>query len=132
MKAAVEDAVKKAFRPEFLNRLDEILIFRQLTEEDLKRIVELLVKDVEKRLQEREISLELTPEAKAWLVKESFDPVFGARPLKRAITRHLENPLSSKVLAGEVEEGDTVIVDAGPEGLTFSKARAKAKARAGA
>ncbi|HLC23064.1 MAG TPA: AAA family ATPase [Dehalococcoidia bacterium] len=127
VKAAVEDAVKKAFRPEFLNRLDEMIVFHQLTEEDLRKVVELLVKDVEKRLQEQKITLELTPEAKSWLVKEGFDPVYGARPLKRAITRYIENPLSNKVLSGEVKEGDSVVVDAGEGGLTFNQAKIVAK-----
>ena len=127
VKAAVEDAVKKAFRPEFLNRLDEMIVFHQLTEEDLRKVVELLAKDVEKRLQEQKITLELTPEAKSWLVKEGFDPVYGARPLKRAITRYIENPLSNKVLSGEVKEGDSVVVDAGEGGLTFNQAKIVAK-----
>jgi len=127
VKAAVEDAVKKAFRPEFLNRLDEMIVFHQLTEEDLRKVVELLAKDVEKRLQEQKITLELTPEAKSWLVKEGFDPVFGARPLKRAITRYIENPLSNKVLSGEVKEGDSVLVEAGESGLTFSRAKVAAR-----
>ncbi|MDO8473377.1 MAG: AAA family ATPase [Dehalococcoidia bacterium] len=130
MTAAVEDAVKKAFRPEFLNRLDEMVIFHQLTEENLRKVVELLVKDVEKRLEEQKIKLELTPEAKSWLVKEGFDPVYGARPLKRAITRWVENPLSNKVLAGEIKEGDTITVDAGEGGLTFDHAKAGAIAGA--
>ncbi|MBI2858328.1 MAG: AAA family ATPase [Chloroflexi bacterium] len=122
MKAAVEDAVKKAFRPEFLNRLDETIVFHQLTRENLRKIVELLVKDVEKRLEERKVTLELTAEAKDWLANEGFDPVYGARPLKRAITRYVENPLSNKVLAGEVKEGDSIQVDVGEGGLAFRTA----------
>ncbi|MEW6034387.1 MAG: AAA family ATPase [Chloroflexota bacterium] len=120
MRTAVEDVVNKAFRPEFLNRLDDTIIFHQLTEDNLRQVVELLVKDVEKRLKEQKITLELTPEAKSWLVKEGFDPVFGARPLKRAITRHVENPLSNKVLAGEVKEGDSVLVDLVQGALAFT------------
>ncbi|MBI2856739.1 MAG: AAA family ATPase [Chloroflexi bacterium] len=119
MKVAVEDAVKKAFRPEFLNRLDDVIVFHQLTEDNLAKIVELLIKDVEKRLAEQKITLELTAGARSFLVKEGFDPVFGARPLKRAITRYVENPLANKVLAGEVEEGSAVVVDAGEGGLVF-------------
>jgi ATP-dependent Clp protease ATP-binding subunit ClpA len=71
--------------------------------------------------------LQLTAEAETWLVREGFDPVFGARPLKRAITRHIENPLSNKVLAGEIKEGDAVLVDMGHEGLTFDKPKAKVR-----
>ncbi len=124
MKAAVEDAVKKAFRPEFLNRLDEIIVFHQLTPENLRKIVEFLIKDVEKRLQEQKVTIELTEAAKDWLAREGFDPVYGARPLKRAITKYVENPLSNKVLAGEVKEGDSILIEVGEGELTFNRATA--------
>jgi len=127
MKEKVMGEVKKTFRPEFLNRLDEIIVFHELTEEQLRSIVDLMAKDLQKRLAERELGVELTGEAKSWLAKEGYDPLFGARPLRRAIERYVENPLSSKILRGEFSSGDTVVVDLGKEGLTFTaKARAKA------
>jgi len=119
-KGAIEDALKKTFRPEFLNRLDEIVIFEPLTEEQIKQIVDLMMKDVQKRLSDRKITLELTAEAKDQLAKEGFDPVFGARPLRRTIQRQVENPLSKRILQGEYNEGDHVRVDVGPDGYTFT------------
>ncbi len=129
MKEKVMNEVKKIFRPEFLNRLDEIIVFHELTEEQLRNIVDLMVKDLQNRLAERKLDIELTEKAKSWLAKEGYDPVYGARPLRRVIERHVENPLSSKLLRGELKEGDTVRVDLGKEGLTF-KTKAAASAAA--
>jgi ATP-dependent Clp protease ATP-binding subunit ClpC len=120
MKEKVLAEMKKTFRPEFINRIDEIIVFHQLTEEQLESIVELLVKDLQGRLAERKLNLELTAAAKSWLVKQGYDPVYGARPLRRAIERYVENPLSAKILQGEFADGDRVSVDVGEEGLTFS------------
>ena len=120
MKEKVMGEVKKAFRPEFLNRLDEIIVFHELTGEQLRSVVDLLVKDLQKRLIERKLMVELTEEAKSWLAKEGYDPLYGARPLRRAIERYVENPLSSKLLRGEFKEGDTIVVDLGDKGLTFT------------
>ncbi len=129
MKEKVMAEVKKAFRPEFLNRLDEIIVFHELTEAQLRSIVDLMVRDLQKRLAERKLGIELTDKAKSWLAKEGYDPLFGARPLRRVIERHVENPLSTRVLRGEFKEGDTVKVDLGDEGLTFvAKTSAKAAA----
>jgi ATP-dependent Clp protease ATP-binding subunit ClpC len=130
MKEKVMTEVKKLFRPEFLNRLDDIIVFHELSEEQLRKIVDLMVKDLEGRLAERKINLELTEKAKSWLAKEGYDPVYGARPLRRVIDRYVENPLSSKVLRGELKEGDTVKVDLDKEGkeLTFKTRAAKAAA----
>ncbi|HXG42800.1 MAG TPA: AAA family ATPase [Dehalococcoidia bacterium] len=111
LRESVERALRQAFRPELLNRIDEIIIFDPLTEEDLKKIVELMLKDLRERLSERGLGLELTEEAKAALVREGYDPHFGARPLRRTIERRIANPLSLKILAGEFQEGDTVVVD---------------------
>ena len=119
-KGAIETAMKQTFRPEFLNRLDEIVIFQSLTEEQIKQIVDLMMKDVKKRLADRKITVELTEEAKAKLAKEGFDPAFGARPLRRTLQRQVENPLSTKILQGEFKEGDRVLVDTGPKGFTFT------------
>ncbi len=129
MKEKVMTEVKKTFRPEFLNRLDEIIVFHELTEEQLRHIVELMVKDLQKRLAERKLGIELTEEAKSWLAKEGYDPTFGARPLRRVIERSVENPLSAKLLRGEFKEGDTIKVNIGKDGLTFT-AKAAAKVTA--
>ncbi|MBA7637702.1 ATP-dependent Clp protease ATP-binding subunit ClpC [subsurface metagenome] len=129
MKEKVMAEVKRTFRPEFLNRLDEIIVFHELTERQLRSIVDLMVRDLQKRLAERKLDIELTEKAKSWLAREGYDPVFGARPLRRVIERCVENPLSTKLLRGEFKEGDTVKVELGDEGLTFA-AKASAKAAA--
>jgi ATP-dependent Clp protease ATP-binding subunit ClpC len=129
MREKVMTEVKKIFRPEFLNRLDEIIVFHELTEEQLRNIVDLMVHDLQNRLTERNIEIELTEEAKSWLAKEGYDPVYGARPLRRVIERYVENTLSTKLLRGELKEGDTVKVDLGEDGLTF-KTKTMAKAAA--
>ncbi len=120
MKERVMGEVRKTFRPEFLNRLDEIIVFHELTEEQLGNIVELMVKDLQTRLAERKLGVELTKKAKAWLAKEGYDPIYGARPLRRAIEHNVENPLSTKLLRGEFKEGDTIVVDLTDGGLTFT------------
>jgi len=129
MKEKVMAEVKKLFRPEFLNRLDEIIVFHELTEQQLRNIVDLMVKDLQNRLAERKLGIELTEKAKSWLAREGYDPVNGARPLRRVIERYVENPLSTRLLRGELKEGDTVRVNVGAGGLTF-KTRATAKAAA--
>ena len=121
---AVNAALKQAFRPEFLNRIDETIIFRPLTRAQIVQVVRLMAQDVAQRLEERTISFELTDAAADWLAQEGFDPVYGARPLRRAIQRHLENPLSKGILAGDFQTDDHLRVDAGPEGLHISKATA--------
>ncbi len=129
MKNKVMAEVKKAFRPEFLNRLDEIIVFHELTEEQLRKIVDLMAGDLKQRLSERGLEAEITDKAKSWLAKEGYDPVYGARPLKRAIEKHVENPLSTKLLKGEFGEGDKIIVDLGDDGLTFTAERADASSQ---
>jgi ATP-dependent Clp protease ATP-binding subunit ClpC len=121
LRTAVESALRQTFRPEFLNRIDEVIIFHPLSEEHIKQIVELLIRDVQKRLSESGIAVELTEEAKTWLAKEGYDPLFGARPLRRAIQRYVENPLAKQILRGEFKAGDTIRVDVGAEGLTFAR-----------
>ena len=110
-KKSVMDAVKRHFRPEFLNRIDEMIVFQPLTEEDLQQIVSILMSDVTKRLKERELQLEITSEAMQLLVKEGSDFTMGARPLKRAIQRLIEDPVSDLILKGDVTEGKTIKVD---------------------
>ncbi|MGB9897019.1 ATP-dependent chaperone ClpB [Thermanaerothrix sp.] len=107
------------FRPEFLNRIDEILVFKPLTREHLIQIVNIQLRRLEKLIQERGYQLEVTDAARQYLADVGYDPDFGARPLKRAIQRELQDPLALKILAGEFKEGDTIRVDRGPEGLTF-------------
>ena len=110
-KKSVMDAVKRHFRPEFLNRIDEMIVFHPLTEEDLKHIVSILMSDVTKRLKEHELQLEITSEAMQLLVKEGSDFTMGARPLKRAIQRLIEDPVSDLILKGDAIEGKTIKVD---------------------
>ena len=119
MKEKVMAEVKKAFRPEFLNRIDEIIVFHELTEEQLRSIVDLMIKDLQNRLSGRKLSIDISDKAKSWLAEIGYDPTYGARPLRRSIEHHVENPLSSKLLRGEFKAGDTILVDRGPDGLTF-------------
>lgn len=120
LKSSVEGALKQSFRPEFLNRIDEIIIFQPLTEDQIRQIVDLLMNDVQKRLKDRGITVVLSDEAKAWLAREGFDPMFGARPLRRIIQREVENPLSKKLILGEFRDGEEISVGLSPEGLVFS------------
>lgn len=115
----VMSELKKAFRPEFLNRIDEIIVFHTLRLEHIKQIVDLQMIEVKKRLREKGLSVELTEAARDWLAKEGYDPAWGARPLRRVITRNVENPLSKELLDSRFEQGDTIVIDAGDEGLTF-------------
>ena len=117
----VTDILKAFFRPEFLNRVDEIVIFKPLTKEDLVAIVGIQLGRVADLLAARGFTLKITPAASAWLAEVGFEPEFGARPLKRAIQREVQDPLALKILSGEFREGDTITLDAGPDGLVFLK-----------
>ncbi|WP_302498060.1 ATP-dependent Clp protease ATP-binding subunit [uncultured Veillonella sp.] len=119
-KKSVMDAVKRHFRPEFLNRIDEMIVFHPLTEEDLKEIVTILMNDVTKRLEERDLHLEITTEAMKLLVKEGSDFTMGARPLKRAIQRLIEDPVSDLILKGDAKEGKIIKADAKDNDLVVS------------
>ncbi len=119
-KSKVTDALKSAFRPEFLNRVDEIIIFDSLGEEQIKQIVDIQLEQLRKRLAERKIAVELTEAAKEQIAKEGFDPVYGARPLKRTIQRRIQDPLAMKVLEGEVQDGSHVVVDAADGEMIFT------------
>ena len=119
-KKSVMDAVKRHFRPEFLNRIDEMIVFHPLTEEDLKEIVTILISDVTKRLEERDLHLEITTEAMKLLVKEGSDFTMGARPLKRAIQRLIEDPVSDLILKGDAKEGKIIKADAKDNDLVVS------------
>jgi ATP-dependent Clp protease ATP-binding subunit ClpB len=124
------EAMTDVFRPEFLNRIDEIVEFHPLSKEQIADIVGLQLRRVEARLAERGLRLELTDAAREALAEAGWDPTYGARPLKRAIQRMLENPLALRLLEGEFAEGDTVRVDAGEDGLVFEKAGAAEPAAA--
>ncbi len=126
----VMELLRQAFKPEFLNRVDDIIIFRPLSHEDIARIVDIQIKRVEKLLADRKLTIEVTPAAKQLLVAEGYDPVYGARPLKRAIQRLLQNPLAVAVLEGQFVEGNQIRVDRAKDGnsLTFDKVRETVRA----
>ena len=122
----VEKELKKAFRPEFLNRLDEVVVFEPLTEPEIAEIAVLILDEVRERLSERSVDFRVTEAARAALVKEGYDPNFGARPLRRTIERRVENELAKRVLAGEFDEGDCVVVDIDDAGeYTFAREQAR-------
>jgi ATP-dependent Clp protease ATP-binding subunit ClpB len=112
--------VRGFFRPEFVNRIDELLVFEPLGRDEIAKIVEIQLRALVRRLEERSITLELTERARAYLAEEGYDPSFGARPLKRVIQREVQDPLAVRLLSGDIREGDTVVVDAGEQGLEFS------------
>ncbi len=120
----IEKALKNAFRPEFLNRIDEIILFSSLSKEDMKKIVSLQMEDIRSRLGEHDLKVELTEAAMEWLASEGYDPAFGARPLKRALQKHVESPLSISLLSGEFTAGDTVVVDIDDNEVVFHKKEA--------
>ncbi len=116
MKAKVSDELKQHFRPEFLNRVDEIVVFHQLSQADIERIVDLMVAQIEGRLKDKNMGIELTPAAKTLIAKRGFDPVLGARPLRRALQRDIEDVLAEKILFGELQPGQIIQVDVAEEG----------------
>ena len=111
----IQKALKDTFRPEFHNRIDEIITFSSLSREQMQEIVDLQMEEIQERLGEHDLAVELTPEAREWLASEGYDPAFGARPLRRALQKHVESPLSISLLSGEFKTGDTVIVDVDEE-----------------
>jgi ATP-dependent Clp protease ATP-binding subunit ClpB len=126
------EALRAAFRPEFINRIDEIVIFNPLAKEQLNRIVDLLLRGVEQLLAERKITLELTPAAKELLVREGYDPSYGARPLRRTIQRLVQDPLALQILEGKVLAGEHIVVDRDgqKDALRFEHAAGKKPAAA--
>ncbi|HXI19952.1 MAG TPA: AAA family ATPase, partial [Gemmatimonadales bacterium] len=124
VEAQVRDQLRLHFRPEFLNRVDEVIVFRQLSREDLAKIVELQLAGLERQLQQRHLRLEVDPDARALLAEEGYDPVFGARPLKRVIQRRLQNPIALELLEGRFHEGDTVHVTRSGRELRFVREHA--------
>jgi ATP-dependent Clp protease ATP-binding subunit ClpB len=129
VKRQVTETLRQHFRPEFLNRVDEIIFFHTLGLEHMKVIVDIQIRGLLKRLEERKIHVELSDAAKAFLVSEGYDPMYGARPLKRTIQRRVLDPLAMRVLEGEFREGDRVTVDVGEQGLTFASEKSKVKSK---
>jgi ATP-dependent Clp protease ATP-binding subunit ClpC len=121
MRASIESQIKNTFRPEFLNRIDEIIIFETLSEGQIKEIVNLMTGSVEERLSVHSVRISLTEGAKSWIAEKGFDPVYGARPLRRVIQRELENKLARRILKGEFSKGDKITVDVSKDGLNFEK-----------
>jgi len=125
MKERVLSELKKTFRPELLNRIDDVIVFHELSHEEIKKIVDLLMQRVKDQLAEQEIDIILSDEARERLVSEGYDPVYGARPLRRAIQKLIEDPLSEKVLAKEYMPGSTILIATDGEGnITFEKVEA--------
>ena len=120
----ISKALKDAFRPEFLNRIDEIILFSPLSKDDMRKIVSLQMQDIQNRLSEHGLKVELTEYAIEWMANEGYDPAFGARPLKRALQKHVESPLSVSLLSGEFTRGDTVLVDIEDDKVVFKKKEA--------
>ena len=116
MKAKVNEELKQHFRPEFLNRVDDTIVFHQLTQKEITAIVDLMVARLDERLKDRDMGIEVRPHAKKILAERGYDPVLGARPLRRTIQREIEDALSEKILYGELKSGQIVIVDAEGEG----------------
>jgi len=127
IKDNVMGELNKTFRPEFLNRIDEVIVFKSLTKEEIKKIAGLMLNDVKKLLEDQKIDFETVEEAKELLVKEGYNPNFGARPLRRTIERLIENPISEKILAGEFKEGECITIGAKDGKITFSKKGKKTK-----
>jgi ATP-dependent Clp protease ATP-binding subunit ClpC len=121
MKDKVMGEIKKTFRPEFLNRIDDVIVFQELSRDDIKRIVDLMFKRIVDQLKEQAIEIRLTEEAKDLLAKEGYEPAMGARPLRRAIQRLIEDPLSEGLLSGEFRPGDDIVVIAENEKIEFKK-----------
>ena len=120
LRGSIEESLKKSFRPEFLNRIDEIVVFDAIERKQLLKIVDIMVSDIQSRMEERGIELILTEDAKTWLANEGFDQVYGARPLRRTIQRFIENPLSTKIISGAFKGKDSVLVDLAQDELQFS------------
>ena len=127
MKNKVQDELKQHFRPEFLNRVDDVIVFPQLTEDEIVQIVDLMIARLDIRLKDKDMGIVLAPEAKKLLARKGYDPVLGARPLRRSIQRDIEDVLSEKILYGELTAGEIVFVDVEGEGseakFTFTGAR---------
>jgi ATP-dependent Clp protease ATP-binding subunit ClpC len=118
---ALKDDLKRTFRPEFINRIDEVIVFASLTVEHMERIVDLQMKEIQDRLADQGLTVSVSGEARTWLANEGYEEQFGARPLRRALQRHVESPLSVQLLQGEFSTGDHVLIDEEDGRLTFQR-----------
>jgi ATP-dependent Clp protease ATP-binding subunit ClpB len=125
MKEECLAVLRQSFRPEFLNRVDEIVVFHPLSKVQLRAIVDIQLERLRMRLAERKIEIELTDKARDYFAEKGYDPVYGARPLRRMIQRELETALGRKLIAGEVRDGSRVVIDAGPQGLEITAGEPK-------
>jgi ATP-dependent Clp protease ATP-binding subunit ClpB len=132
LKRAVLEALQQQFRPEFLNRVDDIVVFHPLTRVHLRAIVDIQLARLQARLADHQLVLDFTDAAKDWLAERGFDPVYGARPLKRVVQSAVENTLAQRMIAGEVHDGDRLRIDVGAGGLTFAPTRGAERRAAGA
>jgi ATP-dependent Clp protease ATP-binding subunit ClpB len=119
MRNRIMEALRSQFRPEFLNRIDDIIIFHRLSREQIKSIVDIQLQRLQKRLADRNIELTLTDSAKEFLAKEGYDPIYGARPLKRVIVQRLENPLAMKIISGEIQAGQKISAEVRKNEIEF-------------
>jgi len=119
MKSLIMDELKKTFRPEFLNRVDDIIIFHQLNDEDVYKIIDLLMEKVEERLEDRKIKIKLSEKMKKYLHSDGYEVTLGARPMRRAIQRLIEDPLSEEILLGKIKDGDTIEADYNEDKVIF-------------
>ncbi len=124
----VMEAVRRHFRPEFLNRIDEIIVFHRLRREDMASIVDIQMRGLRKLLAERKITIELDDAARTWLANQGYDPVYGARPLKRVIQKQVQDPLAEQLLEGRIKDGDTVRLSVNDGKLAINGAQVKAAA----
>jgi ATP-dependent Clp protease ATP-binding subunit ClpC len=129
MSSAIMDEVRRTFNPEFLNRIDETVIFRSLERDDMYKIVDILIEEVQGRISEQDFRIELTKDARELIVDKGYDPAYGARPLRRIIRQLVEDPLSEEILAGRFRQGDSIIADRRDEVLAFRKKGAKKKGK---
>lgn len=130
LKDTVTEEMKKAFRPEFLNRIDETIVFAHLSKEEIREIVDLMLKDLFKRLAERELSVEVTDEVKDYLAKDGYSEAYGARPLRRLIQRKIEDMLAEEILSGKYTNGDVIRLTLVDEKIAFEKAVKTKKSKA--
>jgi ATP-dependent Clp protease ATP-binding subunit ClpB len=120
----IDALMKSTFKPEFLNRIDEVIVFNRLGKDEIRRIVDIQLRALERRLKEQKITLAVSDRARARLGELGYDPQFGARPLKRTVQNAVQNPLARRIIAGEINQGDTIHVDAGKDGLVFKTGKA--------
>ena len=128
-RSSIDKVLKKSFRPEFINRIDEIIVFEKLTKDELKQISDLIIKDIQKRLDEKGIEIHLSGSAKELLISEGYDEEFGARPLKRLIQRKIENEISTMIISGKVSDGIKINITSSNGNLTFKTANSKSKSK---